>query len=78
MKKKCEFYLSHNFWNINPTSQELLTSVLGIKEHSPAELVKARITEKIPWLGSPELCVKQFYKGERWGVFVGFFCCSCF
>jgi len=48
------------FGTPNPTSQQLLRNILSIKEHSPTELVKARIAERIPWLGSPDQCVKQF------------------
>lgn len=62
-------FICHVIFGTPNPIQELLRNVLGIKEHNPAELVKARITEKIPWLGSPELCVKQLYKGERWLVY---------
>lgn len=55
----------------NLTNQELLRNVLGVKERDPSDLVKTGVTEKMPWLGKHELCVKKLYNSKRC---VCFFC----
>lgn len=58
------------FETLDLTNQELLRNVLGVKEHDPSDLVKTGVTEKMPWLGKHELCVKELYNSKRCVLFV--------